>query len=132
MVLGIKLLTKIFERYSNIIASVFDVMVVAVLTCRHLWSPDSSSSSVSHAVAPAGMSESQERWASNHHGPIFVLMQNREQSSLGGKRPLQWVAEQTSRYSGADLHELATEAARHSVRQTTAVLSSLRYVMCQL
>ena len=66
-------------------------------------------------------------------GQQFVLMQNCKENSLGGRRPLEWIAEQTSRYSGADLHELATEAARHSVRQTTAILSSLRYVLvtCQ-
>lgn len=41
-------------------------------------------------------------------------MQNKPLSSLEGKRPLQWIAEQTDGYSGADLHELAVEAAQNS------------------
>ena len=61
------------------------------------------------------------------HLTSCVALQNVQQSSLDGKRPLQWIAEQTDKYSGADLHELATEAARHSVRSTTSLLSGLRY-----
>lgn len=42
-------------------------------------------------------------------------MQNGSLPSLAGKRPLQWIAEQTEGYSGADLHQLAAEAARISL-----------------
>ena len=62
---------------------------------------------------------------------LCVALQNVQLSSLDGKRPLQWIAEQTEKYSGADLHELATEAARHSVRSTTSLLSGLRYQIVQ-
>ncbi len=55
-----------------------------------------------------------------------VLLQNLAQASLGGKRAAQWIAEQTNGYSGADLHELATEAARHSVQSMSSALSGLR------
>lgn len=54
------------------------------------------------------------------HGP--AMMQNCSISSLEGKRPVQWIAEQTEGYSGADLHELAAEAARHSVQSVTQSL----------
>lgn len=54
------------------------------------------------------------------------LMQNLAMSSLEGKRPAQWIAEQTRGYSGADLHELATEAARNSVLSMTSALATLR------
>ncbi len=54
------------------------------------------------------------------------LLQNLAMSGLEGKRPAQWLAEQTKGYSGADLHELATEAARNSVLSMTSALATLR------
>jgi len=54
------------------------------------------------------------------------LLQNLAMSRLEGKRPAQWLAEQTQGYSGADLHELATEAARNSVLSMTSALATLR------
>lgn len=54
------------------------------------------------------------------------LSNNLALASLQGKRPAQWIAEQTDGYSGADLHELATEAARYSVLSMTNALSGLR------
>ena len=54
------------------------------------------------------------------------LLQNLAMSGLEGKRPAQWLAEQTNGYSGADLHELATEAARNSVLSMTSALATLR------
>lgn len=53
-------------------------------------------------------------------------LQNLAMSGLEGKRPAQWLAEQTKGYSGADLHELATEAARNSVLSMTSALATLR------
>ncbi|KAL3148914.1 hypothetical protein ABBQ32_001782 [Trebouxia sp. C0010 RCD-2024] len=50
------------------------------------------------------------------------LLQKQPLSGLGGKRPLEWVAERTEGYSGADLHELSAEAARHSVLSVTQSL----------
>ena len=49
----------------------------------------------------------------------MLVVQNQPLSNLEGKRPLQWVAEHTMQYSGADLLELATLAVRHSAVQTT-------------
>ncbi|KAL0021947.1 hypothetical protein WJX79_011011 [Trebouxia sp. C0005] len=54
------------------------------------------------------------------------LMQNEAMPDLESKRPAQWLAEQTNGYSGADLHELATEAARNSVLSMTSALATLR------
>ena len=48
------------------------------------------------------------------------------QSGLDGKRAVQWIAEQTDGYSGADLRELAVVAARHSVSSVTNALEALR------
>lgn len=56
----------------------------------------------------------------------ICLLQNLAMSGLEGKRPAQWLAEQTKGYSGADLHELATEAARNSVLSMTSALATLR------
>lgn len=53
-------------------------------------------------------------------------MQNETVSTLEGKPAVQWIAEQTDGYSGADLHELAAEAARHSVVSVTSALDALR------
>lgn len=60
------------------------------------------------------------------------MLQNLALASLQGKRPAQWIAEQTDGYSGADLHELATEAARYSVLSMTNALSGLRCVLNSL
>ena len=49
-------------------------------------------------------------------------MQNNALSSLGGMRPLQWIAEQTEGYSGADLHSLAAEAAQNSLESSVPSL----------
>lgn len=49
-------------------------------------------------------------------------MQNNTLPTLGGKRPLQWIAEHTLGYSGADLHELAAEAAQISIELVTPSL----------
>lgn len=46
-------------------------------------------------------------------------MQNDPITSLGGKRPLQWLAEQTEGYSGADLLVLVVEAVRNSIASIT-------------
>lgn len=58
-----------------------------------------------------------------------AVMQKQPLSGLGGKRPLEWVAERTEGYSGADLHELSAEAARHSVLSVT---QSLRCLLLRL
>ena len=46
-------------------------------------------------------------------------MQNDPLDTLGGKRPLQWLAEKTEEYSGADLLVLVVEAVRNSIASIT-------------
>ena len=58
---------------------------------------------------------------------MMLAVQNQSMAELDGRRPLQWVAEETEGVSGADLHELASEAARISVQSMTSALASLRY-----
>ena len=51
-----------------------------------------------------------------------AVVQNGSLPSLGNKRPLQWIAELTNGYSGADLFELAAEAAQNSVESNAPCL----------
>ena len=53
----------------------------------------------------------------------LCCVQNASLPSLGNKRPLQWIAELTEGYSGADLYELAAEAAQNSIE---SMMPSLR------